>query len=108
MSHWRRVAAVAFRAEGRGLTDSEHRFRPGQRVRVTLTSEHGNPRTPAYVKGHVGVIVSLHGRIPNPTDHRGIYPPLCTVAFEVAELFGSSRNERLYVDVHEDWLDSTG
>jgi Nitrile hydratase beta subunit len=76
---------------------SEHQFRVGDQVRVKYAG--GNPRTPGYVRGQVGLVVSLHGRMENPLDHRDVYPPLCTVAFSVQD------RDRLYVDLHEDWLE---
>jgi hypothetical protein len=47
---------------------------------------------------------ALHGSIDNPLDHRGVYPPLCSVLFSVRELFGGASLDTLSVDVHEDWL----
>jgi hypothetical protein len=40
-------------------------------------------RTPAYVRGKRGIVAALHGSIVNPLDHRGMYPPLCSVVFPV-------------------------
>jgi hypothetical protein len=40
----------------------------------------------------------------NPLDHRGVYPPLCSVLFSVHEVFGGASQDTLSVDVHEDWL----
>ena len=53
------------------------------------------------MRGQVGQVVSLHGQMENPLDHRDVYPPLCTVAFPVPE----HERDRLYVDLHEDWLE---
>ncbi len=78
----------------------EHRFRLGERVRVKTAHPSGNPRTPGYVRGQVGEVVKLHGQMDNPLDHRDVYPPLCTVAFRA----GVDHRDRLYVDLHEDWL----
>jgi Nitrile hydratase beta subunit len=78
---------------------SEHQFRVGDQVRVKMTQDAGNPRTPAYVRGQVGQVVTLHGQMDNPLDHRDVYPPLCTVAFSV------QHHDKLYVDLHEDWLE---
>lgn len=50
----------------------------------------------------------LHGRIPNPLDHRGVYPPLYSVLFLVSEVFGSSSRDTLSVDLHEGWLAPAG
>ena len=83
----------------------EHRFSAGQRVRVRPESPGGNPRTPDYLKDKVGVIAALAGVIENPGDHRGPYPFLYTVAFEVAELFGEHSRDKVFADVHEEWLE---
>ena len=82
-----------------------HRFTAGDRVRVLLDNPAGNPRTPSYVRGKLGQVVAMHGQIPNPLDHRGVYPPLCTVAFPIRGLFGGASPDRLYLDLHEDWLE---
>lgn len=58
-----------------------------------------------YIRGKKGVVVHVHGVISNPRDHRGLYPPLYTIAFEVAELFGETSQDKLWVDVHEEWLE---
>jgi anaerobic selenocysteine-containing dehydrogenase len=81
-----------------------HRFHVGDRVRVITDNPAGNPRTPAYVRGKRGVITILHGCIVNPLDHRGVYPPLCSVLFRVGDVFGGGSRDTLSVDVHEDWL----
>lgn len=81
------------------------RFKVGDRVRVRQESAGGNPRTPAYVRGKVGTVVALHGQIENPLDHRGVYPPLYTLEFEVRDLFGGSGRDRVTADIHEEWLE---
>lgn len=80
-------------------------FQVGDRVRVKLANPEGNPRTPSYILGKIGVVTALHGEIDNPIDHRGIYPPLYTVDFEVRDVFGTDSADRLAVDIHADWLD---
>lgn len=82
-----------------------YRFRVGDRVRVKQGNPHGNPRTPAYIRGRSGVIATVHGVISNPLDHRGPYPPLYTVMFDTQEVFARPTNDTLWVDVHEDWLE---
>ncbi len=84
-----------------------HRFAVGDRVRVKRENLQGNPRTPVYIRGRSGVIATVHGMIRNPLDHRGLYPPLYTVMFEVKELFGRPTKDTLWVDVHEEWLEVT-
>lgn len=81
------------------------RFKVGDRVRVKGENPNGNPRTPAYVRGKTGVIAAVQGVIDNPLDHRGLYPPLYTVGFEIREVFGRPTDDTLWVDVHEEWLE---
>lgn len=87
-----------------GTAETTHRFRVGDRVRVKCTSPAGNPRTPVYVRGKDGIVTALHGSIVNPLDHRGVYPPLCSVLFSVCDVFGGAGRDTLSVDLHEDWL----
>lgn len=84
---------------------ARHRFEIGDRVRVRTSSPTANPRTPAYVKAKSGVVARLHGTMLNPLDHRDVYEPLCSVEFEVGDVFGTASRDRLSVDLHEDWLD---
>lgn len=72
---------------------------------VKRDNPEGNPRTPKHVRGKRGVVVAVHGVIHNPQDHRGLYPPLYTVMFEIKELFGKETDDKLWVDVHEEWLE---
>jgi len=90
------------------MAEVTHRFHIGERVRVKQANPAGSPRTPAYVRGKTGVVTALHGRIDNPLDHRGVYPPLCSVAFPVREVFGGASRDTLSVDLHEDWLAPAG
>jgi nitrile hydratase subunit beta len=91
-----------------GTGEATHRFHVGDRVWVKSANPAGNPRTPAYVRGKRGIITALHGSIANPLDHRGVYPPLCSVLFPVHELFGGASQDTLSVDLHEDWLAPAG
>jgi nitrile hydratase len=83
---------------------ANHRFQVGDRVQVKQMSPAGNPRTPTYVKGKNGVVAALHGTMVNPLDHRGVYPPLCSVLFSVRDVFGGASSDTLSVDLHEEWL----
>jgi hypothetical protein len=58
------------------------------------------------VRGKAGTVVALHGQINNPLDHRGRYPPLRTVRFELRELTGRPGHDYVTADLHEDWLES--
>ena len=90
------------------MAEATHRFHVRDRVRVKRANPAGNPRTPAYVRGKEGVVIALHGSIVNPLDHRGVYPPLCSVLFSVREVFGGASQDTLSVDLHEDWLTPAG
>lgn len=81
-------------------------FAVGERVRVRSHAEGGNPRTPAYTKGHTGVVTAYHGVIENPLDHHHPYPPLYTIAFRVADLFGGPGPDMVTADLHEEWLEA--
>lgn len=81
------------------------RFKVGDRVLVKREAPGGNPRTPRYVRGKRGRVIKIHGVMENPLDHRGRYPPLYTITFAVKDVFESSADGTLYVDVHEDWLE---
>ena len=87
------------------MNASSHRFKVGDTVRVRQDQPGGNPRTPGYVRGKMGVVVTVHGVIDNPLDHRGHYPPLYTVMFEVNKVFEGPGDGKLCLDVHEEWLD---
>jgi nitrile hydratase len=84
--------------------EATHRFQVGDRVQVERANSAGNPRTPRYIRGKRGTVTELHGAIVNPLDHRGAYPPLCSVLFQVHEVFGGASHDTLSVDLHEDWL----
>jgi nitrile hydratase len=88
------------------MSTDNYRFRLGADVRVKQENPGGNPRTPKYVRGKQGKIVAVHGVIPNPHDHRGLYSPLYTVIFDVKAVFGGESRDKLRVDVHEEWLEA--
>ena len=87
------------------METSRSKFKQGDQVVVKQNNPTGNPRTPMYVRGKRGVVVDVHGVISNPYDHRDLYPPLYTVVFDVKEIFGGTNPDKLWVDVHADWLD---
>ena len=89
------------------MAAENYKFHVGDQVRIKQENPAGNPRTPKYVRGKQGVIVAVHGVIPNPHDHRGLYAPLYTVLFDVNEIFGGSSHDKLRVDVHDEWLEAS-
>lgn len=80
-------------------------FAEGERVRVRSSVEGGNPRTPDYAKGRIGVIIARHGVVENPLDHHNPYPPLYTIAFRVEDLSGRPGPDLVTADLHEEWLE---
>ena len=86
------------------MSITSHRFRAGDVVEVQRANAAGNPRTPRYIRGKRGVVAVLHGAIVNPIDHHSVYPPLCSVVFNVRDVFGGASTDTLVVDLHEDWL----
>ena len=50
-------------------------------------------------------VVALHGQMPNPLDHRQLYPPLCTVRFALRDVSGRPSRDFVTADLHEDWLE---
>jgi hypothetical protein len=83
----------------------EERFATGDRVRVLMEQPGGNPRTPHYLRGHVGVVTERHGVIVNPLDHHFPYPPLYSVAFLVEDLDGPAGADLVIADLHDEWLE---
>jgi nitrile hydratase subunit beta len=88
-------------------------FQPGDRVRVRSGDPSGHVRTPAYVRGKPGWIERVHGTFPNPEllaygRDGNPHQPLYMVGFRQTELwspYGESRQDRLYVDIYEHWLE---
>lgn len=86
------------------MESMDAKFKIGDPVVVAAENPAGNPRTPEYIRGKRGVIGAVHGLLENPRDHRGIYNPLYTVRFDVAELSSCRDQDSIWVDVHEEWL----
>ena len=75
-----------------------------QRVRVKFENASPNRRVPDYARGKLGVIVSVHGTVPNYShDHLEDWGPLYSVLFELVSPSSNSK-EKIIVDIHEPWL----
>jgi hypothetical protein len=72
-------------------------------VRVRTEAPGGNPRTPRYLRGWIGIVVRRHGVVENPLDHREAYPPLYSVVFALAD--GRHPHDEVLADIHEEWLE---
>jgi len=88
----------------------EPRFAAGDRVRAVLRGQPGHTRLPRYVRGHVGVVVALHGAHVVPDENaqgRSIAEPLYTVAFALAELFleRADSADKVHLDLWERYLE---
>ena len=87
------------------------RFAVGARVRARNINPSGHTRLPRYIRGHLGTVVRLHGThvFPDANAHgKGENPqPLYNVRFDATELWGSEApaNDRLYIDLWEDYLE---
>jgi nitrile hydratase len=81
------------------------KFSVGERVKIKTENPGDLKRVPKYIKGKVGVVQKVRGRIVNPRDHRDERPTLYSVVFSPQELFPqTSKNDKVIVDVFEDWL----
>lgn len=88
-------------------------FGPGDRVRIRDDDRPGHVRTPRYVRGKTGRVVTVLGEFRNPESlaygGTGLPEmPLYEVEFRQPDLWGE-RTERsgdaLRVDVFEHWLE---
>jgi hypothetical protein len=87
------------------MASTTEQFGLGDRVRVKAENPAGNPRTPPYIRGKTGQVVELHGLVANPLDHREEYPPMYTVQFTVADVFGGTSADKLTLEIHQEWLE---
>jgi len=88
----------------------EPRFGAGDRVRAVLRGQPGHTRLPRYVRGHVGIVVAVHGAHVVPDESaqgRSIAEPLYTVAFALAELFSERAGsaDKVHLDLWERYLE---
>ncbi len=89
------------------------RFDPGDHVLVRADNRPGHVRTPGYVKGKPGRIVTELGAFPNPESlaYGGSGLPkkqLYKVGFRQADLwdgYRGSADDTLYIDIFEHWLE---
>ena len=86
------------------------RFAAGDRVRAVLRVQPGHTRLPRYVRGHVGMVVAVHGAHVVPDENaqgRSIAEPLYAVAFALAELFyeGADSADKVHLELWERYLE---
>ena len=83
-----------------------------ERVRVKASMPPGHVRTPAYLRGKVGIIERSLGPFGNPEQlaygHRGDKKHLYRVRFTMSELWGSGAEtptDTLDAEIYEHWLE---
>ena len=100
------VAAVLARGGPAERPGPAPAFAVGDRVRTRNHQPAGHTRLPAYARGHVGTIETVHGAHVYPDSHArfaGEDPqPLYTLRFAAEELFGEGADLGLSVSI-EAW-----
>ncbi len=89
------------------------RFEAGDRVRVDGRASSGHCRTPAYVRGKVGMVERICGVFRNPEDLAyGRWEtaplPLYRVRFAQSAVWADYRgpeNDTIDVELYEHWLE---
>ena len=89
-----------------------HLYKIGEKVKVILTSPPGHRRTPAYIRGNVGIIERICGSFPNPEElaygfeglpERVLY----RVSFKQVDVwlnYTGPSNDRIEMEIFEHWL----
>ena len=93
--------------------DTSTKYRPGDRVQVRIDYPGHHFRTPLYIQGKTGTIVTLCGAFLNPESlaHGGSGLPekhLYRVEFaqnQVWDRYQGPKGDKLLVDIYEHWLD---
>lgn len=90
----------------------EPRFRPGTKVRVSDRDHPGHCRTPMYLRGRTGTVVSMPGIYGNPEQlayyRQADRQPLYIVRFRQADLwdrYQGASGDTVDADVYEHWLE---
>jgi len=89
------------------------RFMPGDRVRIIDLGSRGHMRTPAYVRGHRGVVERHCGAFPDPESlaHGGAGAPwrdLYRVRIRQRSLwpdYEGAAGDTLAIEIYEHWLE---
>lgn len=103
------VTATARKAE------FNHRFKVGDKVRVSKRKSLGHHRTPIYVRGKTGVITEIQGLFHNPSQLAYHYPGLPMMVwyklrFRQSDLwrrYKGDPGDHLELDLQEDWLEAS-
>ena len=89
-----------------------HLYKIDEKVKVIQTSPPGHRRTPAYIRGSVGIIERICGSFPNPEElaygfdglpKRVLY----RVSFKQVDVwpnYTGPSNDRIEMEIFEHWL----
>jgi nitrile hydratase subunit beta len=87
-------------------------FNPGDAVLVRADTPNGHCRTPHYLRGRRGEVVSILGRFPNPEQlayyQKGDLKTLYEVQFRPTEVWGGYKGpsgDTIVADIYEHWLE---
>ena len=87
-----------------GRIQVAEKFSVGETVRIKTENPEDVKRVPAYIKGKVGTVHKVRGRIINPRDHHD-RPPVYSIVFAANDLFpGTTGSDSVIVEVFEDWM----
>ena len=89
------------------------KFKPGDSLRVRTGSPPGHFRTPAYIQGKTGSVITVHGAFRNPASlaYGGDGLPkqfLYLVRFDQSRVWSrytASPRDTLCIDLYEHWLE---
>ena len=92
---------------------SDHRFAPGDRVRVLDLPKPGHVRTPHYIRQKLGRVTEYTGKVLNPEElayGRSSGPAVngYRVVFDQSHVwpdYQGSPNDKLHIEVYEHWLE---
>ena len=89
-----------------------HHYKIGEKVKVIQTSPPGHRRTPAYIRGSVGIIERICGSYPNPEElaYGFVGLPkkvLYRVSFKQVDVwpnYTGPQNDLIEMEIFEHWL----
>lgn len=95
----------------RQLTSLQHRYSPGDQVRVRNRNPRGHTRVPRYVRGQPATVEKVHGpfRLPDTNAYGGSndWQYVYTVVLQAAKLWGEEGRpgDTVSVDLWESYLE---
>jgi len=100
-------------SESGGIPSAAPRFALGDRVLVRQAWPPGHVRTPAYIRGHIGVIAHVLGPHPNPEElayRRSGLPaqPLYRVRFRQVDVwpdYAGKDTDTVEIELYQHWLE---